>query len=303
VTFQFNRNDFGLLSFLTQARALTVTQLAAFQKRERQVVRRRLRALSEEGLIQSDTRAFGKSRGRPEKIIHLTEKGIDLLRSKLPELEDVPNNWLDAPSHHSLDHQLLVNWFRIHLNAVGEIFSQLSVRVISPLFPLPGREPPAANGFIDPLRRKGVKAFAPDLVFSITHNEKKKTLLFFLEADRGTESAAGVSRGKGDIRKKILNYRQCFQTGEYKSYETILDCRLNGFRLLFLTTSSTRLGSLCNLVKSMSSSDFVWLATVDQMFSAGLSAKIWFRGGKQDTAQESILGSEFARSAPLLLKE
>jgi hypothetical protein len=154
----------------------------------------------------------------------------------------------------------------------------------------------------DPLNN--IKGFKPDSVFSITHRDKNKTLLFFLEADMGTESIASLGRVPRDIRQKVINYQQYFKKGEYKVYEKVMDCSLKGFRLLFLTDTGTRLGSLCKLLRQIPPSDFIWLTTVEQMFSKGLSAKIWVRGGRQEDPEGSILGSEIACDAPLLpLKE
>lgn len=302
MAFQLNKKDLEMLSFLAETRALTVTQLAVFQKRGNQVVRRRIRALSSEGLIQSDARELGKSRGRPEQVIHLTEAGIELLRSKLPDLKDIPNDWLGPPSRRRLEHQILLNWFRLHLTDIPNVTPNLSVRIISLPFTLL-ETGPTSKGSPDPFKRKRPKGFDPDMVFFVTHSQKQKTLLFFLEADRGTESAAGISRGPGDIRKKILSYQQYFRTEKYKSYENMAGCRLTGFRLLFLTISNPRLASLCNLVRNMPPSDFIWLTTVDQMFSDGVSAKIWYRGGKEGSGPESILGPKMARQAPLPIKK
>jgi len=50
--------------------------------------------------------------------------------------------------------------------------------------------------------------FLPDAVFAITHAELKKSLLFFLEVDMGTETAASPRRvTRNDRRTKILLYR------------------------------------------------------------------------------------------------
>ena len=127
-----------------------------------------------------------------------------------------------------------------------------------------------------------------------------RTVVRFLEADMGTESIASVARVPRDIRQKIINYQQYFQNGKHKVYEKLLDCRLKGFRLLFLTNTGTRLGSLCKLMQRMPPTDFIWLTTAEQMLSHGLSAKIWARGGRQEAPEESILGTKIACNAPLL---
>lgn len=287
---------------------MTLSQVAAIQQKSKQVVRRRMRDMETSGLIASNTIGLGKSRGRPEKEFSLTETGCDLLRSSLPALKHIPNGRLTVQRLHCPEHQLLVNWFRIHVMHIDHVAPQLSVRFISEIFPhiIQGDSlhSPDSEQVPDDDQLHDIKGFKPDGVFSITHQDKQKTLLFFLEADMGTESIASVERVPRDIRQKIINYQQYFQDGKYKVYEKLLDSHLKGFRLLFLTNTGTRLGSLCKLVQRMPPSDFIWLTTADQMFSHGLSAKIWVRGGRQENPEESILGSEMARRAPLLpLKE
>ena len=134
----------------------------------------------------------------------------------------------------------------------------------------------------------------PDGVFSITDSEQKKTLLFFLEVDMGTESVAGASPTPNNVRQKILNYRGYFQCGRYKRYEKEWNCELNGFRLLILVNMRARLVALCRLVMEMPPSDFIWLTDQEQMFKHGLGAKIWLRGGKDEIPPQSILGAQMA---------
>jgi len=147
---------------------------------------------------------------------------------------------------------------------------------------------------------KEVKEFAPDGILSITHQDKGKTLLFFLEVDMGTESVASIGRSPRDLRQKVLNYQQCYRENRYKPYEKIWDSTLEGFRLLFLTTTEARLASICSLIQSMPPADFIWVTTMGRMFSHGLSGRIWVRGGRRNAPEESILGSELACLAPIM---
>ena len=115
----------------------------------------------------------------------------------------------------------------------------------------------------------------------------------------GTETIASMDRGHKDIRQKILNYQTLFRSGVYKGYERVFGAQLNGFRLLFLANSIPRLTSLCRLVREMPPSDFIWLADQEKMFSYGLAAKIWARGGRDEGAPQSILG-HLSRNAPVI---
>jgi len=308
VSFKRNKNDIKLLASIAESRIMTLSQVAATQRKSKQVVRRRMRDMEAAGLIISTTRGLGKSRGRPEKEFSLSEKGCDLLRFSLPALKNIPNDRLIFQKLHCPDHQLLVNWFRIHMMHIEHVVPQLSVRFLSFIFPHMVRgdrfQPVISKQVPGEDQLHDIKGFKPDGVFSITHQGKQKTLLFFLEADMGTESIASVGRVPRDIRQKIINYQQYFQSGKHKVYEKLLDCSLKGFRLLFLTNTRTRLVSLCKLVQRMPPSDFIWLSTAEQMLSLGLSTKIWVRGGRIEEPEESILGSELACRAPLLpLKE
>lgn len=143
--------------------------------------------------------------------------------------------------------------------------------------------------------------FIPDGIFTIWHKDLKKGLLFFLEVDMDTEPVASLDRNSKDIRQKILNYQAIFRNGQYKRFEENFHIKFNGFRLLFLTISSARSASLSRLVQEMAPSDFIWLTNQKKMFSDGLSAEIWARGGKTDRPQQSIIGRNLASHTPVVI--
>ena len=142
----------------------------------------------------------------------------------------------------------------------------------------------------------------PDGVFTITKKDAKKTLLFFLEVDMGTETLAKTKRVPGDIRQKIINYQTLFRSNHYKRYEKIFNAELNGFRLLFLANMPARMKAICNLVQQMPPSNFIWVTNQERMFSHGISAEIWARGGQYKKPPESILSQKFAFKAPVVDK-
>jgi len=144
-----------------------------------------------------------------------------------------------------------------------------------------------ARGGVGP---QTIISLKPDAAFSICDATQDKTVLFFLEVDRGTEILASPKRTPTDIRQKILNYGVCFNTCAYKKYESRWNCQLNGYRLLFVTDSVARLSTLCSLVQAMPPSDYIWFTTADRMFEDGISAEIWARGGRLDASPQSILG-------------
>ena len=137
---------------------------------------------------------------------------------------------------------------------------------------------------------QGVK-FTPDAVFGTCDSVESRTCLFFLEVDCGTETIASPRRDLTDIRQKVINYQWYFQSLGYKRYEEVFQCRLQGFRLLFLTNSLGRLTALCRLTQEIQPSNFVWLTECRHLFPDGVSARIWAKGGDLQGPGQSILGS------------
>jgi hypothetical protein len=132
--------------------------------------------------------------------------------------------------------------------------------------------------------------FIPDGIFTVSDSVSNKTLLFFLEVDMGTETLASPARSLKDVRQKIVNYQDLFRSGRYKRYERFFNASLNGFRLLFVTHSPSRLKTLCQLTASMLPSDFIWLSDRDRLLSSGLVDEIWVRGGVLDRQPYTIIG-------------
>ena len=261
--------------------------------RSPQVIRRRIRRFEKEGLSFRKMRGYGRGSGRPEDLVFLTEKGEKLLWSK-GMLRGNTSQIVDTKiESHAVDHDLLVNWFRIHLIQIQKVIPHIAINYLCPRYhgSITQHMPPGGSSkYID---------FIPDGIFSIRNNETGKSLLFFLEVDLGTETIVSRERRPQDVRQKILNYQALFRLETYKQYEPVFDTRFKGFRLLFLAHTASRLNSLCRLAEEMPPSDFVWLSDQEKMFSYGLSSGIWARGGRNDKPLQSILGARLACDAPL----
>ena len=203
-----------------------------------------------------------------------------------------------------IDHQLLLNWFRVHLNQIEKVLPRLTIKFLAYNSPFLPRGPAGRIFTTDysPVPGSGVQGvrFTPDAVFSTTDSIAEKMCLFFLEVDCGTETLSSPQRDMTDIRQKILNYQWYFLNLQYKRYEDLFNVSyLNGFRLLFMTRTSGRLAALCQLTQQMHPSNFIWLTDRQRIFEDGVSWRIWARGGDLQTLQHSILGSRCCR-APLL---
>ena len=295
MSFRLKENDCKTLECIAEHRMLTVTQIAAIFHKSRQVVRRRLYNLEKAELIEVTGREFGRGRGRPENSLGLTEHGLDVLKDKGLLSQDILPEKVLADCLFCPDHQLLLNWFRIHLNQIEKVLPRLNVKLFAHNSPF---LPKNQNGRIliadySPVPGSGIQGikFTPDAVFGIHDSDTNKTCLFFLEVDRGTETIASPKRDMTDIRQKIINYQWYFQSIAYKRYEQVFECQLRGFRLLFLTSTRGRLGALCELTQQLRPSNFVCLTEIRRLFADGVSAQIWARGGDLHGPQRSILGS------------
>ena len=300
MAFTLNKNDRELLTLIAEYRLLTVSQIAALIRRNDRSVRRRVRGFANEHLIEVFTRSFGSGRGRPEGLVSLAWRGIDVLRKDGVLRGDLADDRIKTLKAHYVDHQLLVNWFRIHLVELERVVPQLLVRFLAPTSPFLDRGPDDWPLISERVTLGGTPerstTFVPDGVFSITDGHQGKTLLFFVEADMGTESLGSSKDNSGAIRQKIVNYQAYFRSGAYRRYEDVWSCSLKGLRLLFFTVSSARLAALCRVVQDTPPSDFVWLTDTTRVLEHGVSASIWARGGKMDTEPESILGTLACRA-------
>jgi DNA-binding MarR family transcriptional regulator len=295
MTFKLRKSDIRTLEHVADHRILTMAQLAAVLQKNKPAVRKRIRDFKREGLVEVVVNEFGQSFGRPESLIGLSEQGADHLKENKLIAEDVPYEDIGPVSPRLINHQLLLNWFRIHLEQTRQAIEGLRIRFLAYNSPFVSRGPDGRVITADcsPIGRKTVREvkFTPDGVCAITHSTENKTLLFFLEVDCGTETLSSPQRDMRDIRQKILKYQWYFQSLKYKRYEAIFKTsNLRGFRVLFLTKTAGRLAALCKLTQEMQPSRFIWLTEQERIFNEGVSAKIWARGGNLHATQQSILG-------------
>lgn len=277
------------LRYLATYQLITAEQMAMLRDVTVRGARKGLAKLEQMGLIEARYYTLGLARGRPTKVYSLSAKGIRSLRrgdSRLEHATLAP--WDDEAG---IGHQLLLNWFLLHVLHIPRVHKQLQVRVLA------GRR---ATHTASSDEDTGSAEIVPDAVFAIRCEEQDKTLLFFTEIDMGTESLTSPSRSSRNFREKILRYQDRFRTEAYRQYEESLACGLRGFRMLVVTNSPRRLTGLCQLVQQTPPSDFIWLTDQASMFAKGLSATIWARGGRQQIPPQSILGPTYGEVAPLL---
>lgn len=302
MAFRLKSNDIEILEGIADYRILTISQMVALFQRNRQALRRRLREFEKQGLLCQTQREYGRQRGRPESLHSLTKQSVDILKSKGILASPITYEKVLGDEFFNVDHQMMLNWFRIHLRYAESLLPRLEIKFLAFNSPMLPQEIPERCFLSDTVSFAGAKEkpfkFTPDSVFIIRDSVQNRTILFFLEADCGTEVLASPDRNVKDIRQKIINYHLYFDHLGYKRYGRLWNCEINGFRLLFLTNTTGRLANLCRLVREIPPTDFIWLAEQGRMFEEGVSSNIWACGGQIESPLESIFGTACCR-APL----
>ena len=287
-----SKNDRALLSSIGEYQAVSIRQLAAISNRSNQVIRRRLRFLKDQDLIIKKPLCYGRKQGRPEEIILLSQQGLKLSVAN-DALLPAPIKSEDI-KFHTIDHELLLNWFRIHLIQMERVIPSLSIKYIPTKAPSAKGQTPFRMHLPAEKTHERKKAVIPDGIFTVLNIQIGKALLFFLEVDMGSETLICSKKKTNNIHHKILCYQELYRSGHYKSLEEIFGSTFKGFRLLFLTDSEARTAALCRFAQATQNSDFIWLTDRYRMFDHGLAANIWVRGGKYQAPRESILGRNLA---------
>ena len=109
------QSDREILTALAEHRVLGISRLAVLLQRNVQSLRRRLGRLHKAGLLHMASRGFGSGPGRPERLLSLAPEGVARLKEAGVLDSDLPDDSVSAERIHYLDHQLLVNDFRVHL--------------------------------------------------------------------------------------------------------------------------------------------------------------------------------------------
>ncbi|MBK8943689.1 MAG: replication-relaxation family protein [Ignavibacteriae bacterium] len=285
------KKDFFLLKQICEYNILNVDQLALINNSGRRIIQKKIAKFSKHYLVNLKQRYSSENHGRPENIISISEKGVKLLQNENLIDSKIPVERFITDKIYNIEHELLINWFRILLKKIESKCSNIKTEFISsttPFIPLNKNGQPLITENLS-LENSSV-TLIPDGVFYIKSEKQNKSLLFFLEVDMGTESLQNQGFKSNSIATKIQNYQAHFQSKKYLRYQKKWNTIFNGFRLLILTNTTKRKVSISNFINSDSSNDFVWVADQYEMFEKGLGGRIWSRGGKLSIPQESILG-------------
>jgi len=304
--FRLKKSDLTLLATLADCRVLTTTQIAVLHfDSKKKSARRRLHQLSEAGLISDRHRGTGNLRGRVENVYFVGKDGFDLLKDRQILPSSATYEQVSAEKVFCIEHELLLNWFRIHLGEIQNSSPNLTtdfIAVESAFAPTDEYARPLLHIRVPAEEIKvgaGDFHFKPDGAFRITDTHRKSSLLFFLEVDMGTEPLIRREQGGRDICTKIVNYQALVASDNYKFLERVWRYEFSGFRLLFLTHTAERMSALCRFIQTISPSNFIWATDRERMFDRGLGGDIWSRGCDPVKPPESILGKNLSRPTPL----
>jgi len=281
---------------------LSTNQIMLINGVGKREVQRKLENLRKKDLITFHNIKKEGRKGRTEYVSSISEIGATIIRNEFDGQFYFSSDKIIFKNIYTAKHQLLLNWFRIHLNFLHIKLPDLTVDFISattPFLPLKKNGLPLIS---EQFETKLLKInFTPDGVFCIKNKTQNKSLLFMLEVDMGTESLTTRSSKTNNIATKIKNYSVYFQTEKYKRYQKKWNTFFNGFRLLFLTNSLEREEMICKQVGSDRSNNFVWISTKLELFEKSLGGKIWVSGGNLHTPKESIIGPSLNYEESLFL--
>jgi hypothetical protein len=295
--------DIQILAEIAEKKFLTPLQLSILCNRSQQTIRRRLRFLFNKGFTSIRERVFAEKAGRKGNILIISEKGLKILQ-KEKVLSDHALYVTDKSiGSLSIEHELLVNWVLISVNEIQEVKDQFKVLFLTTsshvLKSGSPERPFISEKFFKIASPDQNFMLLPDGVFMISDKNTGKTLLFFLEVDMGTETIVSPSNQSGDLFYKITKYKNLFEHQNFDKYNKFFNYEIKGFRLLFVTSTKSRMLSVSNFVQEIQPSDFIWVTSKSDVLSKGIAAKIWARGGILNKNPESILGEKYTFGSPL----
>jgi len=290
-----------LLKLLAEYQLLLTNQIAILGGTGLRAAQKRMLILDQKEMVNIYHRPLNGNQGRPDKIYTISQKGINYLKDSEILNNTISLNSISTKESSNLEHEILINWFRIHLQYIDKCLPDLETEFISAssLF-LPSKN----NG--QPLIAEEIEIddsneeFIPDGVFSILNKKHNKRLLLFLEVDMSTEAITSPNHSTTTIAQKVVNYKSYFSSQQYKRYEKKWNCEFNGFRCLVLTNSHSRKELIANYLIDLQNVDFIWIADQDQLFKQGLGSKIWIKGGAFHLPLSSIIGSNLAFEKQLI---
>lgn len=244
--------DAEILRLLRRHRFLRSHQLAALIGGSRQQLLRRLQSLYHHGYLERPVCQLDYyQRGGSQSMVYgLANRGAaHLARS---DGQSVPRLDWNARNRHTtrlfLEHALMISEIIVSL--------ELAARSIPGVRILHHGE---SSKWKIPMRGSAPVTIIPDTLFSIQHNGD--TILFALEADRGTMPVQSANRSRSSIARKLTAYEASWRANIFRQ-------RFDATRVqvLTITTSAARLASIAEHARSqVSASGLFHFATLAQL--------------------------------------
>lgn len=260
--------DMAVEDALRCYRYLTAQQLAVLQNCTSRKVLHALDRLEKRRVAERVAR-LKWGRGKPRDVWALSGR---------QRQGDATHDAVSPPRVGFVHHRILQNWVHIQIDQIPHLIPGMATNWLT-------MDTDATRAWPSRLR--------PDDAVILHHAPQNKSLLFFIEADMGTEPTRRSTMGS-DIHSKLENYRSLFQSEAYRRFETHANGSLAGFRVLFVTYDTKRLNELDDYCRSLPDSDFVWLTDYDHLKRDGAWAKIWRHRSVTSDEEDSIIGSSLA---------
>jgi len=229
----------------------------------------RLQRLYQHGFLERRWRAVEYGQGMGQAVYLLGKRGADLVLRKSPKHIRV-SGWRKA-SHAVrspfLDHTLLVNDVRIAF-ALAARHAGYDVEKWAREDELKATREYVYTSTASGVRRK--MAIIPDAYFALNLGDRRAH--FLLEVDRATETNSRWSQ-------RVQAYLAYVASGQYaRRFGT------TSLRILVVTTSPERLGSLKRATERVGGHSLFWLTTLDRASpEAVLGQTIWYVAGQEET--------------------
>lgn len=289
---KITERDLELLEAAAVYRCISVSQIERLFFPSRQTATRRLRFLDRYGLLAVD-----HIPGLSDRVVRIRAKGLRLL-GEIDQSTSYGSPKSRPRDHYFVRHLLALNDFRLNLEGLCRNHGEVELKGFIPEYQ--GEQSP--SGLVRKTARAEVSVngtrigHTPDGVFSLSYRDKPA--LFFLEIDRGTEVIGHPDRGVGKICRFYLAYLLQAKLTRYQELFD-LESRPKGFRLLFVTSSSTRLENIRSASLRIETREpklrrFIWLAVQDSLPDNFLTSRCWVSLDPADTNQYSILPTKGA---------
>ena len=285
------QRDIDTVITLYKHRYLKTSQIQQLYFPSLHTANRRLRSLTEQGLVKQFTVP-----NIPERIYHVAKKGAHLVAQQLsvtvPELK-----WSEhthAPKdYYFMQHFLGINQFRMD---VTKACAKSEIELLGFIPEYYGSKKASGHTtkyikdfIIDAANPANKISHTPDAVFAL--QKSGKPALFFLEIDRGTEVLTNPEKGFLKMLHFYINYAK---SGKFKTYQEEFKCAgLKVFRLLIVTTSAERLENMREASGGGAGGDtkllrYFWLTTFAKVSAESFWQPIWTALQRADQATYAI---------------